>query len=111
MEKFTVLKNETFNVGTIQKQRVVIKQTNNKPMKQNEVKKLVKMLEQKYRDKKAKDPKILVRGIGIDGVFCLKQYDETVDNMFDDIEDYLRGRVKNTTKYTEFTQIEISMFS
>ena len=54
MDKFSVLKNESFNVGSIQKQRVVIKQNNNKPMKPKEIKKLVQMLEKKYIDNKRK---------------------------------------------------------
>ena len=111
MEKYSVLKNETFDVGTIKKQRVVIKQNNNKPMKPKDVKKLVQLLEKKYIDNKHKEPKILVRGMGIGGVFNLKSYDEPIDEMFEDVEDYLKGRVKSDTKYLDFTQIEISMFS
>ncbi len=111
MDKFSVLKNESFNVGSIQKQRVVIKQNNNKPMKPKEIKKLVQMLEKKYIDNKKKDPKILVRGMGIGGVFNLKSYDEPIDEMFEDVEDYLKGRVKSDTKYLDFTQVEISMYS
>lgn len=111
MEKFTILKNETFNVGGIQKQRIIIKDKQNKPMKPKEVKKIVQLLNKKYIDTKKKDPKILVRGMDTLGQMTLKGYDEPIDDMFEDVEDYLNGRVKANTKYLDFTQVEISMFS
>ena len=111
MEKFKVLKNETINVGPIQKQRINISQTNNKPISLKEVKKLVLMLQKIYKDKKKKDPKILVRGLDILGNITLKGYDDSVDDMFEDVEDYLKGRVQSSTKYSEFRQLEICLFS
>jgi hypothetical protein len=111
MEKFVVLKNEPFNVGKVQKQRVVLKHSNNTPMKPKDVKQIVKSLRQKYINTKNKEPKILVRGYDALGAFCLKSYEQDIDDMFEDLEDYLRGRVKDDTRFREFTQIEISMFS
>lgn len=110
--KFNVLKNESYKVGNIKKQRVIIKQEDNKYMNLKDVKDIVKKLEQKYKaTHKDEEPKILVRGLDILGMFCLKTYDENVDDMFENMEDYLRGRAKDTTKFTEFSQIEISFFS
>ena len=111
MEKFTILKNESFNVGPTQRQKIVIKHKKNTPMNPKEIKTLVRMLEKKYIDKKHKEPKIIVRAYDELGLFCLKSSTDSIDDMFEDFEDYLKGRVKDDTKYKQFTQIEINMSS
>ncbi len=45
-----------------------------------------------------------------EGAFTLKSYMENYDDMYDDIEDYLNGRVKDTTKFKEFYSIKIVIY-
>jgi hypothetical protein len=56
-------------------------------------------------------PKILVRGLSELGVWTLKAYDDPIDEMFDDYDDYLAGRVTDTGKFQNFYQVEISLYS
>lgn len=109
--EFKVLKNESYKVGNIQKQRVVIKQSDNEFLDLNDIKNIAKQLEAKYVTKHKKEPKMLIRGLGIAGTFTLKAYDEPIDEMFEDIDDYLHGRVKESTNFSEFAQVEISFYT
>lgn len=108
---FKVLKNESYKVGDIKKQRVIVKHEDNSYMNLKDVKTIVQQLENKFKAKHKKEPKILVRGLDILGMFTLKSYEEDVEDMFENMEDYLRGRAKDTTKFKEFTQVEISFYS
>ena len=45
------------------------------------------------------------------GVWTIKSYEDNIDNMFDDEEDYFAGRVRDTGKFQSFDQIEISLYS
>ena len=56
MEKFNILKDEKYNVGNIQKQRInITTKTKGKPLDQADIKNIVKMINEKYiRDKKNK---------------------------------------------------------
>ena len=45
------------------------------------------------------------------GVWTIKSYEDNIDNMFDDEEDYFAGRVRDTGKFQQFDQIEISLYS
>ena len=56
MQEFNILKNEKYNVGKIQKQRInITTKTKGKPLNQADIKNIVKMINEKYiRDKKKK---------------------------------------------------------
>ncbi len=111
MDKFTILKNEVVNYTTkLSKQKVILKHTNDKNFNSKDVKKMAQMLSEKFKNKKGKEPKMLIRARGILGTFCVKGFDETIDNMFENEEDYLNGRTKESTKYKEYNQIEILMY-
>ena len=56
-------------------------------------------------------PKILVRGLSELGVWTLKAYDDPIDEMFEDYDDYLAGRITDTGKFQKFYQVEISLYS
>ena len=112
MDKFNILKSEKYNVGNIQKQRInITTKTKGKPLKQSDIKKVVKLINEKYIRDKDKTPKILVRGMSEIGVWTIKSYEDNIDNMFDDEEDYFAGRVRDTGKFQSFDQIEISLYS
>jgi hypothetical protein len=111
MDKFTVLKNEKFKVGNVNKQKINIGMKKKKPLKQKDIKEIVKKLSEKFLREKGQEPKILIRGMNTLGVFTIKSYAESIDDMFEDEEDYLSGRVKNSDKFQEFDQVEISLYS
>ena len=88
MDKFNILKSEKYNVGNIQKQRInITTKTKGKPLKQSDIKKVVKLINEKYIRDKDRVPKILVRGMSEIGVWTIKSYEDNIDNMFDDEED------------------------
>jgi hypothetical protein len=111
MVSYVTLKNESKQVGGITKQRILLKQSNNTPLDIEKIKTLTGLISDKYEKEKKKEPKILVRGLGIQGVRTIKGYSESIEDMFDDIDDYLGGRVKEKTKFMEFTEIEITLYS
>ena len=112
MEKFNILGNQKYNVGNIQKQRInITTKTKGKPLNQADIKNIVKLINDKYLRDKKKEAKILVRGMSEIGVWTIKSYEDTIENMFDDEEDYFAGRVADTGKFQKFDQIEISFYS
>ena len=112
MDKFNILKSEKYNVGNIQKQRInITTKVKGKPLKQSDIKKVVKLINEKCIRDKDRVPKILVRGISELGVWTIKSYEDNIDNMFDDEEDYFAWRVRDTGKFQSFDQIEISLYS
>ena len=112
MQEFNILKNEKFNVGKIQKQRInITTKTKGKPLKQKDIKEIVKQINAKYIRDKEKTPKILVRGMSEIGVWTIKSYDDTIDAMFDDEDDYFAGRITDTGRFQSFDQIEISLYA
>ncbi len=111
MNTVTILKNEMVNYkGKASKQQVIIKNKNDKNLDMSDVKQLARMLSEKFKKSKGKEPRMLIRARGKLGVFCIKDFDESIDNMFENEEDYLKGRNKDTTKYKEYDQIEILMY-
>ena len=45
------------------------------------------------------------------GVWTLKAYEDPIDDMFEDYDDYLAGRITDTGKFQSFYQVEISLYS
>jgi hypothetical protein len=112
MNKFNVIKNEKFTVGKIQKQRInIVSKKKGKPLKQKDIKEIVKEINAKYIRDKDRTPKILVRGMSEIGVWTIKAYEDTIDTMFDDEADYLDGRTRDGGQFQQFDQIEISLYS
>ena len=111
MEKIYIISNTKYNVGNVQKQRVNIGARQGKTFKQADIKKLVQEINEKYISEKKKTPKILVRGLSELGVWTLKAYDDPIDDMFEDYDDYLAGRITDTGKFQSFYQVEISLYS
>ena len=112
MDKFEVLKNEKYNVGKIQKQRInIVSKTKGKALKQKDIKEIVKKINAKYIRDKEIEPKILVRGMSTIGVWTIKAYEDNIDEMWEDDEDYFSGRVRDAVAFQQFDQIEISLYS
>ena len=112
MDKFNILKSEKYNVGNIQKQRInITAKTKGVPLKQKDMKKIIKLINEKYIRDKNKTPKILVRGMSEIGVWTIKAYEDNIDDMFDDEEDDFSWRVADTGRLKSFDQIEISLYS
>lgn len=80
------------------KKFVITKKGKNKSFKPSDVRELVNGLQKQYDDD-GENAKILVRAESIlSGSWTLKSYDGIL--AYDDEEDYLRGRVRDTTKFT-----------
>ena len=112
MDKFEILKSEKYNVGNIQKQRInITTKTKGKPLDQADIKNIVKMINEKYIRVKKKEAKILVRGMSEIGVWTIKAYEDTIEDMWGNEDDYLAGRITDTGKFQRFDQIEIFLYS
>ena len=111
MEKINIISNIKYNVGNVQKQRINIGARKGKTFKQADIKKLVQEINEKYIKDKKKTPKILVRGLSELGVWTLKAYDEPIDEMCTDEDDYVNGRISDKGKFENFEQVEISIYS
>ncbi len=94
-------KNKRINITT---------KTKGKPLKQKDIKEIVKLINEKYIPDKDRTPKILVRGLSEIGVWTIKSYEDTIDAMFDDEDDYFAGRITDTGRFQQFDQIEISLY-
>ena len=90
---------------------LITTKTKGKPLDQTDIKNIVKLINDKYLRDKKKEAKILVRGMSEIGVWTIKAYEDTIENMFDDEEDYFAGRVRDSGKFQRFDQIEISLYS
>ena len=67
----------------------------------------------KYEDTKGTKPsKILVRGLNILGAFTysLLGSDENIDDKFETINDYLKGRLLSSTKFQDIYQVQIIFY-
>ena len=112
MDRFEILKNEKINVGNIRKQRMnIATKVKGKPLKQKDIKKIVKLIHDKFVEEKETEPKILVRGMSMLGVWTIKSYDDRIEDMWDDEDEYLAGRVVDTGKFQQFDQMEITLYS
>ena len=58
-----------------------------------------------------KKAKILVRGMSEIGVWTIKSYEDTIEDMWGNEDDYLAGRITNTDEFQRFDQMEISLYS
>ena len=45
------------------------------------------------------------------GVWNIESYEDTIDAMLDDEDDYFAGRITDTGKFQRFDQIEISLYA
>ena len=44
-------------------------------------------------------------------VWTIKAYDDRIEDMWNDEDEYLNGRVTDTGKFQQFDQIEITLYS
>ena len=94
------------------KQRInIVSKTKGKALKQKDIKEIVKKINAKYIRDKETEPKILVRGMSTLGVWTIKAYEDSIDEMWEDDEDYFSGRVRDAGTFQSFDQIEISLYS
>jgi len=111
MQNFKILKNEVKNVGSAQKQTILIKKNNDTIITNKQMKAIVEKMQEKFIREKHKRPKFAVYGLSTLGWRNIKGYEESINNMFEDEADYLSGRAKDDTKFTTFTQMQISFYA
>ena len=96
--------------GGVNETTINMHRTDNKPnIDTSDVKKIVATI---YAAglKKGKNPQIMVRAIGPTDWHSFTMSDDgTID--IQEFEDYFAGRVKNTKKFSKFSQLEIHVYS
>ena len=45
------------------------------------------------------------------GVWTIKSYEDTIDAMFGDEDDYFAGLITDTGRFQQFDQVEISLYA
>ena len=63
----------------------------------------------RYHIKSERD--IYVRALGNLGFTTLKSLEDTIDNMYENEEEYFEDRVREDTKFTEFYQVQYVLFT
>lgn len=112
MEGFRILDSSSNDVNGIKKKRFVIGKKNNHKMSFNEVKKIAQLINKKAKNKYKENPKMIIRVLSDLGVRTLtfKGYDDDLDTLAETEEDYLKGRVRDTSQFDKMYQAEISYF-
>lgn len=107
---FQILNNSKKKVGSLQKGVINITKGNKKNLKLVDIKSIGKYIMNDIDDKYKKKCKMVITGLGPLGRSLLKGYEDDIDLMADTEDDYLNGRVRESTKFQKFTQIEISYY-
>jgi hypothetical protein len=117
-----ILKNSTRQLKGlgVEMRQITYKKKENQMIHPKDIKLIAQGLADKFQKKYKRMPKILIRArnqqgnITIDNINpkdykTIKGYKDEIDDMFEDYEDYLAGRVKSTTKFMEFNLVEFSL--
>jgi hypothetical protein len=107
---FQILNNTKKKVGSLQKGVINITKGNKKSLKLLDIKTIGKHIMDDIDAKYKKKCKMIITGLGPLGRSLLKGYDDDIDQMAENEDDYLNGRVRESTKFQKFTQIEISYY-
>lgn len=104
-EKYVITASSNKLLGKTDEKNVQITRADNKKISADEVKEIFNNLKQDL-DRKGKDYKIFVRGLGITRLHTL-----TKDNELDVKNDaeYFEGKVKNSAKFTDFFLLQITV--
>ena len=97
-------------MGLYQNTYIYTTTSDDTPLNLEDVKEIAGRLEEKFRRQYNREPKTLIIGLAPTGTFTLKSYNEDYQDMYDDIEDYLNGRVRDETKFKEFYTIKIVIY-
>lgn len=109
MDNFKILDRSEKNIGGINKKRIVIRKKTNAKIKINEIIQLGNHLIDTAIRKYDKEPQMIIRAMGIEGVVTLKGYNDDMDAILSE-EQYLDGRVKDKKKFIEYDQIEFTYY-
>jgi hypothetical protein len=107
MNSYKILKSSKTKVGTLNKGIINYAKQNNSKIDLDDIKSIGKHIMETIENKYNKTCKLVINGLGILGRTTIKSYDDDINYIADNDDDYLDGRVKETTKFQEFTQIEI----
>lgn len=109
MNEFIFIARLNKNIGGINKKRVVLRKQNDAKITINEIIELGNHLIETAIGKYDKEPQMVIRAMGIDGVVTLKGYTDTMDVIRTE-EQYFEGRVRDKTKHLLYDQIEFTYF-
>ena len=105
---FNILSNESFQRKNGKRGGIInINKGENKKMKLKDIKTITEMINDMLVTKYKQKPEIVVTGLGINGRRLLKGVNADIAHMHETDDEYLNGRVSETTKFDTFTQIEI----
>ena len=106
MNKYnSVVRTNTLKSGKITRNSITISKTNEKEMKHNEINKLLKTIMKKHVSGK----KFFITGLSPLGIWTLKGINDNDPILFLDEEEYLDGRVKDTSKFSTLSQITFTI--
>jgi hypothetical protein len=103
--KISTQEEETYKRGG-KMQVLQIHDTDKKPLSISKVKEIASKITDKYKDDKRY--KFIIRGLGSDMWYTLKSKDQDEVNYMDE-EEYLQDRPKNSTKFQQYYQLQITI--
>ena len=96
---------EAKTVGNLKEKAIKVTRTDGKMISPADAKEFVNSL-QKGSEKKFKEYKMMVKGVGIDGMWTMKTFKEDELN-YKDLEEYHNGKVASTAKFLDLYQMQI----
>jgi len=88
--------------------KITISNKNKTPLKLKLIKKYGTKLLSRYNI--SSDKNTYIRALSNLGFTTLKSLNETIDNMYDNEEEYFADRVQDDTKFVEFYEIQYVLF-
>ncbi len=105
----------------LSKQLITLKMKNNEAINPSNIKKMAKDLADKFEKKYKRLPSMQIRVRNIQGnihldsldpakYITIKKLSKEIDDLCEDYEQYLDGRVKDDTKFMEFFAVQYELF-
>lgn len=107
MNGYKILNNSKKTMGKVNKGIITYAKSDKSKIDLEDIKEIGKHIMDTIQNKYDKECKIVINGLGILGRTLLKGYEDDIDYMASNDDEYLNGRVREKTKFQEFTQIEI----
>jgi hypothetical protein len=107
MNSYKILKSSKSKVGKLNKGIISYAKQNNTKIDLDDIKSIGKYIMDTIESKYNKKCKLVINGLGVLGRTTIKSYEDDINYIANNDDEYLNGRVREKTKFQEFTQIEI----
>jgi hypothetical protein len=107
MNGYKLLQNNKTTRGKLTKGVISYAKENKSKIDLDDIKNIGIHIMKTIKDKYNKDCKLFINGLGVLGRTLIKGYEDDINYIASNDDEYLNGRIREKTKFQEFTQIEI----